>query len=226
MSVSGMSTKRPSARVPFDAQAFLDSAGVAREVRSFERSETLFEQGDVADNVLYIQVGGVKLSVTSHTGREAIVAMLGPGEFLGEGSLAGQPLRMATATANTPTTVLAIARAEMTRVLHAEHGLSDRFIAHMLSRNLRIEEDLIDQLFNSAEKRLARVLLRMAQYGAPGTPERLLPTMSQTVLADMIGTTRSRVNVFLSKFKRLSFIEDGPDGITVHRSLLTVLLHD
>ena len=221
-----MTTRRPPAAEPFDAQAFLDSAGVQRDVRTFARSETLFEQGDAADCVFYIQLGGVKLSVTSRTGREAVVAMLGPGEFLGEGCLADQFVRIATATALTPTTVLAIAKAEMTRVLHAEHALSDRFIAHMLSRNLRIEEDLVDQLFNSAEKRLARVLLRLAHYGSPGIPQRVLPAMSQGVLADMIGTTRSRVNGFLTKFRRLGFIADGPGGITVHRSLLTVLLHD
>ncbi|MDO8835058.1 MAG: Crp/Fnr family transcriptional regulator [Vicinamibacterales bacterium] len=221
-----MSIKRRAGDVPFDAQAFLDSAGVAREVTTHARSETLFEQGDAADSVLYIQKGGVKLSVVSKAGREAIVAMLGPGEFFGEGSLAGQTLRMATATALTPTTTLVIARDEMNRVLHAEHAFSDRFITHMLNRNLRIEEDLIDQLFNSAEKRLARALLRLARYGAPGPPQRVLPSMSQGALADMIGTTRSRVNVFLTKFRRLGFIEDGPAGIKINRSLLEVVLHD
>ncbi len=221
-----MSIKRKAGEVPFDAQAFLDSAGVARAVTTHARSETLFEQGDAADSVLYIQQGGVKLSVVSKSGREAIVAILGPGEFFGEGSLAGQTVRMATATALTPTTTLVIATDEMNRVLHAEHAFSDRFITHMLNRNLRIEEDLIDQLFNSAEKRLARALLRLARYGAPGPPQRVLPSMSQGALADMIGTTRSRVNVFLTKFRRLGFIEDGPAGIKINRSLLTVVLHD
>jgi len=212
--------------LPSDAQAFLDSAGAAREVVTFRRAETLFSQGDDADTVLYIQKGGVKLSVVSKIGREAIVAMLGPGDFLGEGGLAGQPFRMATATALTPTTALVIRKAEMVRVLHAEHALSDRFIAYMLTRNIRIEEDLIDQLFNSSEKRLARALLLLARYGMQDKPHRVLPKISQTTLAEMVGTTRSRINVFLAKFKRLGFIEDGPKGITVNNSLLTVVLHD
>jgi CRP-like cAMP-binding protein len=212
--------------VAFDAQAFLDSAGAAREVVNYRRSETLFSQGDDADSVLYLQQGGVKLSVVSRAGREAIVAMLGPGDFLGEGGLAGQPLRMATATALTPTTALVIRKAEMIRVLHAEHALADRFIAYMLTRNIRIEEDLIDQLFNSSEKRLARALLLLARYGQQERPHRVLPKISQASLAEMVGTTRSRVNVFMKKFKRLGFIQDGPDGLSVHSSLLTVVLHD
>jgi CRP-like cAMP-binding protein len=152
--------------------------------------------------------------------------MLGPGDFCGEGGLAGQSIRMATATAITPTTALVITKAEMVRVLHAEHALSDRFIAYMLSRNIRIEEDLIDQLFNSSEKRLARALLLLARYGKQDVPTRVLPRMSQATLASMVGTTRSRVNVFLNKFKRLGFIDDGGNGITVNNSLLSVVLHD
>jgi CRP-like cAMP-binding protein len=210
----------------FDAQAFLDSAGAAKEVVTFRRSETLFTQGDDADTVLYLQRGGVKLSVVSKAGREAIVAMLGPGDFLGEGGLAGQTFRMATATALTPTTALVIRKAEMIRVLHAEHELSDRFIAYMLTRNIRIEEDLIDQLFNSSEKRLARTLLLLARYGQQDRPHRVLPKISQASLAEMVGTTRSRVNVFLKKFKHLGFIKDGPNGFIIHSSLLTVVLHD
>jgi CRP/FNR family cyclic AMP-dependent transcriptional regulator len=221
-----MRTKRAPQSAIFNAQAFLDSAGAAREISTFARSETIFAQGDVGDSVLYIQKGGVRLSVVSKVGREAIVAMLGPGDFCGEGGLAGQSIRMATATALTPTTVLAITKAEMVRVLHAEHALSDRFIAYMLSRNIRIEEDLIDQLFNSSEKRLARALLLLARYGKQDKPTRVLPKMSQATLASMVGTTRSRVNVFLNKFKRLGFIEDGGDGITINNSLLSVVLHD
>jgi len=221
-----MSPTRPAAAKLFDAQAFLDSAGVARKVVNFRRSENLFSQGESADSVMYIQKGGVKLTVVSAVGREAIVAMLGPGDFCGEGGLAGQPLRIATATALTPTTALVIGMTEMRRVLHAEHALSDRFIAHMLSRNIRIEEDLIDQLFNSSEKRLARALLQLAHYGKHVAPDRVLPRISQTALAEIVGTTRSRVNVFLAKFKRLGFVADGPDGLTINPSLLTVVLHD
>lgn len=218
-------TRTPATRA-FDAQAFLDSAGVARKVVTYRRSAHLFSQGEDADSVMYIQKGGVKLSVVSEAGREAIVAMLGPGDFCGEGGLAGQPLRVATATALTTTTALVIGMAEMRRVLRAEHALSDRFIAHMLSRNIRIEEDLIHQLFNSSEKRLARALLLLANYGKHVAPDRVLPRVSQAALAEMVGTTRSRVNVFLAKFKRLGFVADGPAGLTINPSLLTVVLHD
>ncbi len=175
--------------------------------------------------MIYIQKGGVKLSVISTVGREAIVAMLGPGDFCGEGGLAGSPSAMTTATALTPTTALVIGKTEMRRVLHAEHALSDRFIAYMLGRNIRIEEDLIDQLFNSNEKRLARALLLLARYGTQDTPDRILPTISQAALAKMIGTTPARVSVILKKFKRLGFIED-PTGLTINTSLLSVVLHD
>ncbi len=210
----------------FDAQAFLDSAGLAREIVTYRRSEAIFSQGEAGDSVIYIQKGGVKLSVVSQAGREAIVAMLGPGDFCGEGGLAGQSVRMATATALTPTTALVIGKDEMVRVLHAEHTLSDRFIAFMLSRNVRIEEDLIDQLFNSSEKRLACALLLLARYGMQDRPHRVLPRISQARLADMVGTTRSRVSVFLKKFRRLGFIEGGAAGIKVNSSLLNVVLHD
>ena len=210
----------------FDAQAFLDSAGVEREIVTYRRSETIFSQGEADDSVIYIQKGGVKLSVVSQVGREAVVAMLGPGDFCGEGGLAGQSVRMATATALTPTTALVIGKDEMVRVLHAEHALSDRFIAFMLSRNIRIEEDLIDQLFSSSEKRLARALLLLARYGMQDRPHRVLPRISQATLADMAGTTRSRVGVFLNTFRRRGFIEDSATGITVNNSLLSVVLHD
>ena len=163
----------------FDAQAFLDSAGVKREIAAYRRSETLFSQGEAGDTVFYIQKGGVKLSAVSKAGREAVVAMLGPGDFVGEGCLAGQSVRMATATAMTSTTALVIDKHEMFRVLHAEHALSDRFIEYMLGRNIRIEEDLIDQLFNSRKKRLARVLLLLARYGKQDKPVRVVPRISQ-----------------------------------------------
>jgi CRP/FNR family transcriptional regulator, cyclic AMP receptor protein len=211
---------------PFDAQAFLDSAGAERVVVEYGQGEAVYSQGDAADTVVYIQEGGVRLSVTSPTGREAIVATLGPGDFFGEGGLAGQEVRIGTATTLARTTALVIGNAEMVRLLHAERALSDRFIAYMLGRNIRIEEDLIDQLFNSSEKRLARVLLLLARYGAEGTPKRVVPRVSQTTLADMVGTTRSRVNAFLGKFERLGFIERGKDGITINRSLLSVVLHE
>lgn len=186
----------------------------------------MFSQGEAGDSVFYIQKGGVKLSAVSPAGREAIVAMLGPGDFCGEGSLVGRSIRTTTATALTPTTALVIGKAEMIRMLQKEHALSDRFIDCMLSRNIRSEEDLIDQLFNSNEKRLASVLLRLARYGTADKPRRVLPRISQTALAEMVGTTRARVSVFLKKFKRLGFIDDGPAGITINTTLLNVVLHD
>jgi CRP-like cAMP-binding protein len=209
----------------FNAQRFLDSAGLARKVVSYRRGEVVFTQGDPCDHVLYIQKGGVKLSVLSKTGREAVVAMLGPGEFFGEGCLAGQPFRMGSATATTDSVVLRVDKDHMVRLLHKQHTLSDRFIAHMLARNIRIEEDLIDQLFNSSEKRLARTLLLLARYGKHDKPVRAVPLISQETLAEMVGTTRSRVNFFMKKFERLGFIE-YKNGLKVDNSLLTVVLHD
>jgi CRP/FNR family cyclic AMP-dependent transcriptional regulator len=188
-------------------QAFLESAGVARTIVEFERKQTVFSQGDTSHTVMYIQKGGVKLSVVSASGKEAVVAILGPCDFLGEGGLAGQPLRMATAKAVTPTSVLAIETKEMVRVLHAEHALSDRFIAYMLQRNIRTEEDLIDQLFNSSEKRLARTLLLLARYGKETKSQRVIPKISQETLAEMVGTTRSRVNFFMNRFRKMGFIK-------------------
>jgi len=211
----------------FNAQAFLDSAGIARTIVKYGRGEAIFSQGDVCEDVMYIQSGGVKLSVLSKTGREAVVAMLGPGDFFGEGCLAGQPFRMGSATAITPSAILRVAKDKMVRLLHKQHALSDRFIAHMLARNIRIEEDLIDQLFNSSEKRLARALLLLARYGKQDKPIRVVPRVSQATLAEMIGTTRSRVNFFLNKFKKLGFIEyDGDLPLKVNSSLLSVVLHD
>ena len=212
---------------PFDAQAFLESAGVARTIAQYGRGDTVFTQGDACEHVMYIQAGGIKLSVLSKTGREAVVAMLGPGDFFGEGGLAGQAIRMGSATAITPSTVLLIDKEEMIALLHSEHAMSDRFISHLLARNIRIEEDLIDQLFNSSEKRLARTLLLLARYGKQDKPVRVVPRISQETLAEMVGTTRSRVNFFLNKFKKLGFIEyDGELPLKVNSSLLSVVLHD
>src|SRR5579872_1962904 len=194
--------------IAFDVELFLTSAGVARTMMEFDKKETLFSQGDPCNNIMYIQKGEVKISVVSKTGKEAVVGMVGAGDFIGEGGLAGQSVRMATATAVSPATVLVITNVEMLRVLHAESVFSDRFITYMLRRNVQIEEDLIDQLFNSSEKRLARTLLLLARYGKQDKPQRVLPKISQETLAEMIGTTRSRVNFFMNKFKKLGFIED------------------
>jgi CRP/FNR family cyclic AMP-dependent transcriptional regulator len=209
----------------FDAKVFLDSVGVARKVVEFRRKETAFAQGDPAKTVMYIQNGAVKLSVVNGSGKEAVVAVLGPGDFFGEGCIAGQSLRISTATAITPTTVLVIEKTEMIRVLHAEHEFSDRFISYMLTRNIRIEADLVDQLFNSTEKRLARALLLLAQYGKEDHPQRILPKISQETLAETIGTTRSRVNLFMNKFKKMGFIKYN-GGLHINSSLLSVVLHD
>lgn len=209
----------------FDAQAFLDSAGVARKVMEYRKSQAIYSQGDLANSVMYVQKGGVKLSVVNEVGKGAVLAILGPGDFLGEGSIAGQPVRMGTATAITPTTLLVIEKKEMIRVLHAEHALSDRFVSFMLSRNIRIEEDLVDQLFNSSEKRLARTLLLLARYGKEPQPQTVLPRVSQETLAEMIGTTRSRVNFFMNKFRKLGFVHYN-GGLKVHPSLLSVVLHE
>ena len=217
---------KSSKKTSFDAQAFLDSAGVARRIRAYLRKETIYAPGDPAKSVMYIQNGGVKLTVVSHTGKEAVVALLGPGEFFGEACLAGHSVRMSTATAVTPTSLMVIEKDEMARVLHTEHEFSGRFIAHMLTRNIRVEEDLIDQLFNSSEKRLARALLLLARYGKQDPPTKLpLPKVSHEMLAEMIGTTRPRVNFFMNKFRKLGFI-DYNGGLLINRSLLTVVLHD
>jgi CRP-like cAMP-binding protein len=212
-------------KLAFDAQTFLDSAGVARKVKEFKSPEAIYAQGDAAGSVMYLQTGGVKLSVLNEVGREAVVAILGAGDFFGEGSLAGQPVRMGTATAIVPSTVLVIEKSEMFKVLHAEHGLSDLFIKFMLARNIRIEADLVDQLFNSSEKRLARTLLLLARYGKQDQPHGVLPKMSQETLAEMIGTTRSRVNFFMNKFRKLGFIKYN-GGLQINTSLLSVVLHE
>lgn len=211
----------------FSAQEFLESAGLPDTIVRYARGDAIFTQGDACEHVMYIRTGGVKLSVLSKSGREAVVAMLGPGDFFGEGCLAGQHVRMGTATAVTPSAILLVDRSDMVQLLHKQHAMSDRFIAHMLSRNIRIEEDLIDQLFNSAEKRLARALLLLARYGKQAKPVRVVGQLSQETLAEMVGTTRSRVNFFLNKFRKLGFIEyDGEAPIKVNSSLLSVVLHD
>jgi CRP-like cAMP-binding protein len=215
----------PKGKGGFDAQAFLDSAGVAKRVKEFKRAEIIFSQGSAAESVMYIQKGGVKISALSGAGKEAIIAILGPGDFFGEGCLAGQPVRMGNAAAITPSTLLVIDKKEMQRVLHEQHDLSDLFINFVLTRNIRIEEDLVDQLFNSTEKRLARTLLLLARYGKQDQPHRVLPKVSQETLAEMIGTTRTRVNLFMNKFKKLGFIKYN-GGIQINTSLLSVVLHD
>jgi CRP-like cAMP-binding protein len=211
----------------FNAEAFLASAGLSKTVLSYARDESIYSQGDESDHVLYVQSGGVKLSVLSKRGKEAVIAMLGPGDFFGEGCLAGQAIRMGSATAITPSAILRVEKAQMLRLLQRQREMSNRFIAHLLTRNIRIEEDLIDQLFNSSEKRLARTLLLLARYGKDDKPIRTIPRMSQETLAEIVGTTRSRVNFFLNKFKKLGFIEyDGKHPLKVNKSLLTVVLHD
>jgi CRP/FNR family transcriptional regulator, cyclic AMP receptor protein len=217
----------PATPQSFNAQDFLDASGAARTSAEYGRGESIFAQGDLAKDVMYIQAGGVKLSVLSKNGKEAVVAMLGPGDFFGEGCLAGQRVRMGSATAITPSVILLIGKTRMLGLLHDEHSMSDRFIAHMLTRNIRIEEDLVDQLFNSSEKRLARTLLLLARYGKQDKPARAVPKVSQETLASIVGTTRSRVNFFLNKFKRLGFIEyDGGIPLKINSSLLTVVLND
>ena len=216
------STQKPA----FDAQAFLGSTGIARRIAEFSRKATIYAQGGPAKTVMYIQEGSVKLTVVNEVGKEAVVAVLGPLETsFGEGCLAAQPIRLGTATANAPTTVLVIEKNEMIRVLHAEHEFSDRFISYMLTRNLRIEADLVDQLFNSTEKRLARALLLLARYGMDDRPQGVLPKISEETLADTIGTTRSRVNLFMNKFKKMGFIKYN-GGLQINSSLLSVVLHD
>jgi len=209
----------------FDARSFLDSAGVARKIRRFKKAGIIFSQGTRADSVMYIQEGGVQITVLSTAGKEAIIAVLGPGDFFGEGCLAGQTIRMGNARATTPCTVLIIDKNEMLRVLHEHHDLSDLFLHFVLARNIRIEEDLVDRLFNSIEKRLARALLLLARYGKRDQSPQVLSKISQETLAEMVGTTRTRVNLFMNKFRRLGFIRYN-GGIQVDTTLLSVVLHD
>ena len=210
---------------PFEVTSFLELAGLSTRVAKYRRASAIFSQGDTADSVMYIQEGGVKLSVMSSRGKEAVVAMLGPGDFFGEGCLAGQDLRMGSATAMTSTVVLVIGRKHMARMLHSQPTLFDRFLSHALARNIRIEQDLVDQLFNSSEKRLARALMLLARYGKPDKSHHVLPKLSQEVLAEMVGTTRARVNFFMNKFRKLGFIEYN-GVLKVNSSLLSVVLHD
>ena len=214
----------PKNKRPFDAHAFLESAGLGKRVVTYARADIIFSQGDPCDTVMYVRSGGIRVSVLSHSGKVAILATLGPGDFLGEGALGGHPVRLETATATMTSAVLVVPKRQMIRLLHSQHGLSDRFIAHMLGRTARLEADLTDQLFNSSEKRLARTLLLLARYGDPDGPLRLMPAISQETLAEMIGTTRSRVNFFLNKFRTLGFIGYDADGITINPSLLTVVV--
>jgi CRP/FNR family transcriptional regulator, cyclic AMP receptor protein len=216
---------KTNGNVAFDIQAFLESAGVARNVLEFRMKATIFTQGDRAKSVMYIQKGRVKLSVVNATGKEAILAILEPGDFVGEGCLTDQTIRMGTATAIAPSALLAIEKKEMIRVLHEGHEFSDSFISYMLSRNIRVEENLVDQLFNCTEKRLARTLLLLAQYGEGNQPKTIVPKVSQEILAEMIGATRTRVNLFMNKFKKLGFIKYS-DGLHVDGSLLSVVLRD
>ncbi len=209
----------------FDAQAFLNSAGITKKIVNYRPLSVVFSQGDPSDSVMYIQKGAIRLSVLSHAGKEAIVATLGPGDFLGEGALAAQRVRMGAATAVSATTILIVPTKQMIQLLHDEPEFSNRFIAFMLSRNIRIEEDLVDQLFNSSEKRLARTLMLLARYGMADKPQGVLPKLSQEMLAEMIGTTRSRVNFFMNKFRKLGFIEYN-GGLKINTALLSVVLHD
>jgi CRP/FNR family transcriptional regulator, cyclic AMP receptor protein len=216
---------RSAPRPSFDLKTFLDSAGAARTIRKYRRSAIIFAQGDHATDVFYVQQGSVKLSVLSRTGKEAVVAILNRGDFFGEGCLADQPRRIATASAMSASTILVIEKGGMLDVLHTQTAFAERFLSHMLARNIRVEEDLVDLLFNSSEKRLARGLLLLARYGKQDQPL-LIPAMSQETLAEMIGTTRSRVNFFMNKFRDLGFIEYSGGDIKVNSSLLTIVLHD
>ncbi|MGB8325672.1 MAG: Crp/Fnr family transcriptional regulator [Candidatus Acidiferrum sp.] len=215
----------PSKPPPFNLQTFLDSTGIARTVVKFQKAQKIYSQGDPARSVGYIQKGGVKLSVINTSGKEAVVAILGPGDFFGERCLAGHSLCIGTATAILPTSVLFIEKNEMMAVLRTQHAFSDVFITHMLTRNMRIEEDLIDQLFNSSEKRLARTLLLLARYGREDQTHGEIPKVSQEILAEMIGTTRSRVNFFMNKFRKMGFIKYN-GSLQINASLLNVVLHD
>jgi CRP/FNR family transcriptional regulator, cyclic AMP receptor protein len=218
-----MATKR---RLPFDPKSFLAKVGEGRSISKYRKDQVVFSQGDPADAVFYIQKGKVKVTVVSDQGKEAVVALLGAAEFCGEGCLAGQPRRMATVTAMTDCTIMRLDKTRIIRVLYDEPGFSEIFISHLLARTIRVEEDLVDQLFNSSEKRLARLLLLLANFGKEGRPEPIIAKISQETLAEMIGTTRSRVSFFMNKFRRLGFVDYNGSGLEVHSSLLNVVLHD
>ena len=211
---------------PFDAQAFLESAGLGKRILTYARNDVIFAQGDASDSVMYLRSGGIQLVVVSHEGKETVVGTLVAGDFLGEGALTGHPVRLETATVTTDSTVVVVPKREMTRLLQTQHTFADRFIGHMLTRNARLEADLVDQLFNSSEKRLARTLLLLARYGQRTRPQRVVPKVTQETLAATIGTTRSRVNFFLNKFRTLGFIDYDADGLIINPSLLSVVVHD
>jgi CRP-like cAMP-binding protein len=211
---------------PFDPKKFLATIGEGRKVVAFPKKKAIFTQGDAADAVFYIQEGKVRLTVVSKVGKEATLGILSEGEFFGEGGLAGQSVRMGSATAMTDCELLRIDKKAMMLALHREHAFSDMFVAYLLARNIRYEEDLVDQLFNSSEKRLARLLLLLAHFGKEGVPETVIPKISQETLAEMIGTTRSRVSFFMNRFRELGFLDYGGSGLQVHSSLLNVVLHD
>jgi CRP-like cAMP-binding protein len=213
------------AKVPFDPKVFLAKVNGGRVISNYRKDQTVFRQGDPANSVFYIQSGKVKATVVSEQGKEAVVAILGADDFFGEGCLAGQPLRLSTVSAMTECVIVRIEKADITRVIHEEPAFAELFISHLLSRNSRVEEDLVDQLFNSSEKRLARVLLLLANFGKEGRPEPVIAKISQETLAEMIGTTRSRVSHFMNKFRELGLI-DYNGHIEVHSSLLNVVLHD
>jgi len=210
----------------FDPKKFLATIGEGRKAVAFPKKQTIFAQGDAADAVFYIQEGKVRLTVVSKAGKEATLGILGEEQFFGEGSLAGQALRMGSATAVTDCELLRIDKKAMMLALHREHTFSDLFVAYLLARNIRYEEDLVDQLFNSSEKRLARLLLLLAHFGKEGAPETVIPKISQETLAEMIGTTRSRVSFFMNRFRELGFLDYGESGLRVHSSLLNIVLHD
>jgi CRP/FNR family transcriptional regulator, cyclic AMP receptor protein len=211
----------------FDPKTFLSTINGGRKIVTFSKKQTIFAQGDSSDAVFYIKRGRVRLTVVSKIGKEATIGILNEGDFFGEGGLTGQPRRLCSATPMTDCSVMRIDKKSMIEVLHGEHAFSDMFVAYLLTRNIRYEEDLVDQLFNSSEKRLARILLLLAHFGKEGKPEILIPKMSQEALAEMIGTTRSRVSFFMNRFRKLGFIDyDGGSGLQVHSSLLNIVLHD
>jgi len=213
------------AKLAFDLKVFLTKGNGGRTTVDHGENSVIFSQGDPADAVFYIHKGKVKLTVLSRQGKEAVVAILGPGDFFGEGCLAGQPIRMGTAVSMSVCSVMRLEKAEVVRALHEQPSFSEVFVTHLLSRNIRFEEDLVDQLFNSSEKRLARVLLLLANFGKEGTPQTVIPKMSQETLAEIVGTTRSRVSFFMNRFRKLGFIEYN-GGLTINSSLLNVVLHD
>jgi len=219
---------KPNGKPPFDPKTFLAKVGEGRTMADYQKNQIVFSQGDAADAIFYIQNGKVKLTVVSKHGKEAVIAMMGVGDFFGEGCLAGQPLRMATAAAMSVCAIVRLEKRGTIRVLHDEPAFSELFLDYLLSRNTRLEEDLVDQLFNSSEKRLARVLLLMANFGKEGTPLPVIPQISQETLAEIVGTTRSRISFFMNRFRKLGLIKynGGPDGLEVHSSLLSIVLHD